>query len=127
MPEAAIWERPSASSRVACTVPEGTQLLIAAPDGPWCRVMMAEGPACYVTKEDVRLTGVRISRDVAEPEPEGRLDVVAEAQLHLGTPYVWGGGSRRGADCSGFVRMVFARCGTTLPRAARAQAGVGRA
>jgi len=37
----------------------------------------------------------------------------------LGTPYVWGGRTRRGTDCSGFVQTVFAEAGVELPRSSR--------
>lgn len=43
-------------------------------------------------------------------------DLLAEAESWIGTPYVWGGNSREGADCSGFVKGVFQRFGINLPR-----------
>lgn len=45
----------------------------------------------------------------------------------LGAPYVWGGRSRRGTDCSGFTQSVFAELGIELPRNSREQWGFGRA
>jgi cell wall-associated NlpC family hydrolase len=45
----------------------------------------------------------------------------------LGTPYVWGGRTRRGTDCSGFTQSVFAELGIELPRNSRSQWKVGRA
>ena len=45
----------------------------------------------------------------------------------LGTPYVWGGRSRRGTDCSGFTQSVFADLGIELPRNSRKQWKTGRA
>ncbi len=39
----------------------------------------------------------------------------------IGTPYVWGGTSRRGTDCSGFTQSVFAQVGIALPRNSRQQ------
>lgn len=45
----------------------------------------------------------------------------------LGTPYVWGGRTRRGADCSGFTQSVFAELGIELPRNSQKQWKTGRA
>jgi cell wall-associated NlpC family hydrolase len=45
----------------------------------------------------------------------------------LGTPYVWGGNTRRGVDCSGFTKLVFKENGYAIPRVSRDQAKTGRA
>ena len=51
---------------------------------------------------------------------------VAVARRELGVPYVWGGESPSGFDCSGLVQYVYARLGVELPRVAADQFGAGR-
>jgi peptidoglycan DL-endopeptidase CwlO len=51
--------------------------------------------------------------------------VVGVAMGFLGTPYVYGGASPGGFDCSGFVMYVFAQIGVSLPHNAAAQYGYG--
>ena len=50
-------------------------------------------------------------------KPVGTLlnDPVAVAELFLGTPYLWGGNSRFGLDCSGLVQAGLLACGTPCP------------
>lgn len=59
------------------------------------------------------------------PPLSGEYDWLANAQSLLGVPYAWGGQSRRGTDCSGFVLQVFAPLGLNLPRSSAQQAQVG--
>ncbi|NBJ69967.1 MULTISPECIES: NlpC/P60 family protein [Clostridia] len=42
--------------------------------------------------------------------------IVETARTQMGTPYVWGGTSPNGFDCSGFIQYVFQEEGITIPR-----------
>ncbi|TWE11691.1 cell wall-associated NlpC family hydrolase [Rudaeicoccus suwonensis] len=47
--------------------------------------------------------------------------IVAIAERYLGTPYVYGGESPSGFDCSGLTQYVYAQAGISIPRTATAQ------
>ena len=51
--------------------------------------------------------------------------VLSESMNYLGVPYVFGGTTPSGFDCSGYVRYVFAKAGIQLPRTADAQYEMG--
>ena len=62
----------------------------------------------------------------ATPAPVARYGgVVGIAMQYLGTPYVYGGASPSGFDCSGFIMYVFSQVGVSLPHNAAAQYGMG--
>lgn len=51
--------------------------------------------------------------------------VLSESMQYLGVPYVFGGTTPSGFDCSGYVQYVFAHAGISLPRTADVQYEVG--
>jgi peptidoglycan DL-endopeptidase CwlO len=59
------------------------------------------------------------------PPPSKYGGVVGIAMQYLGIPYVYGGSTPSGFDCSGFVMYVFAQIGVSLPHNAAAQYGYG--
>jgi cell wall-associated NlpC family hydrolase len=61
---------------------------------------------------------------VAAPSFSERLLVVAAR--YAGVPYVWGGTTPRGFDCSGYSRYVFARLAKKIPRTSQAQYDAAR-
>lgn len=65
-------------------------------------------------------------RPVAPVATSGlRKRILDEGFGYIGTPYVWGGTSRTGVDCSGLVQSVFAKFGIDLPRVSYEQAAAG--
>ncbi|MHA7125358.1 C40 family peptidase [Janibacter indicus] len=59
--------------------------------------------------------------ETAAPAPAASSNVVEIAKQYIGTPYVYGGSTPAGFDCSGFTQYVFAKAGKSIPRVTTAQ------
>ncbi|MFP3466068.1 C40 family peptidase [Leifsonia sp. SIMBA_070] len=81
--------------------------------------------ATYATKSS---TGPSVSDFLANPPyPNFSLSqVFSVAQQYIGTPYVYGGASPAGFDCSGYVMYVYAQFGINLPHSVSGQAAMGK-
>lgn len=70
-------------------------------------------------------TGITPSASALKGQSTLANQIIANAKKHLGTPYLWGGTSPKGFDCSGLVQYVFQQSGIQLPRTTDQQVKVG--
>jgi len=75
--------------------------------------------AAHLGAEVEASPSLSVDPSVLAPDSDDPVDL---ARRLLGTPYLWGGLSPRGIDCSGLVHLVQRRLGRVVPRDARDQA-----
>jgi cell wall-associated NlpC family hydrolase len=108
------------SARPKSQAPLGARLEVVKPaEDPqkrWVTVRLPSGETAFVQSGDVRLG------EADAPRARGsEADLVATARRFAGVPYLWGGMSVQGIDCSGLTSRVYAVNGIDLRRDADMQ------
>lgn len=98
--------------------------------GRWTQVMLPSGKTGYVPSKELKLhqgwTSIAMGEGSAESiSPDVTEKIIAQAEKLLGVPYLWGGMSAKGVDCSGLVRICHIMNGILLPRNASQQVFCG--
>ena len=94
--------------------------------GKWAQVVLPSGTKGWVLKSAVQPLGGRINIRKGDTSDQLVSDekmeaIIASAEQLLGVPYLWGGMSSKGVDCSGLVRISAIMNGVLLPRNASQQ------
>ncbi len=100
-------------------VPTGAALFRASPgstEGPWTTTLRRTRVDVAADAGAVRLTGGGVTSDT----------ILRLAEPLMQTPYLWGGVTHEGIDCSGFTQFLYKSMGVYLPRDSRPQSVVGR-
>jgi len=116
-----IYSAPSETSVPVCDVVLNCSLKEIAPQGRWVKVETPDQRQGYILKKHIGPWVGRKDATLVKPE-----EVVQTAYQLMGIPYLWGGNSAKGSDCSGFTQTIFRHNGIQLPRDARQQALIGR-
>lgn len=88
--------------------------------GSYDRVMLPDGREGFVLKSSVTLLD-----QFLKVYPAAGEEIISRASTLIGIPYLWGGSSSKGADCSGLVQNVYFMNGLIVPRDASQQALYG--
>ena len=117
VPVAEVHERPDRGSPVLDRLPAGTWL----PTHP----KLDRSGWGWVSHGWIALDATVPSSELPHRPPMAD-DLIATAEAFLGVPYLWGGTTALGLDCSGFVQQVYRLNGIRLDRDADQQATEGR-
>lgn len=109
----------------ACDLVEGARVGVEVPDAPAlasrsARVRLPDGVTGWIPVGAV----IPADRLAERFSPAGRA-ILDHAVQFLGLPYLWGGTSEKGFDCSGFVQRIYGLHGRWLPRDSDQQAAAG--
>jgi uncharacterized protein YgiM (DUF1202 family) len=115
-PISLLYCQPHLAADLAGRVVAGTAVPMLEQNDGWARVALAGGREGWLPLADLRSLD-----NLPQTAGAQRAQMVQDAKQFIGVPYLWGGGSVLGIDCSGYVQLLHQLAGVTLPRDADMQ------
>ena len=118
-----LYKKPSFTSELVTQALIKEKLLILANQDNWYKVKQWDSYESWIHKfyiKDLEL-GSSIGWNKLDINKKSIHELISYAKSFIGTPYLWGGKSSLGFDCSGFVQTVFKMTGIDMPRDASQQ------
>jgi cell wall-associated NlpC family hydrolase len=119
---ALVRAQPTAAAVPVSDAVTGVLLKLLARKGGWLEVEIPDGRRGYI--EAANVEEFETWKRTRKLTPE---NVEKTAKMFIGVPYLWGGTSPKGMDCSGFAKITFRLNGLELNRDADQQARMGEA
>jgi cell wall-associated NlpC family hydrolase len=113
-PSYELRAQPNAESEIVTRVVSGTGVCVEETDGKWAKVLANKTGW-------MPLSLLRAINDIPKSIYEKRKTILEDSRRMIGVPYLWGGASGDGIDCSGFVRLLHRWVGVDIPRDADMQ------
>ena len=114
------YKTANAQSEPVADLVSGNMLQLQGESGDFYKVNFPDGRQAFVKKEDGQIYAKWL--EALNPSSES---LVSVSRQLIGLPYLWGGTSAKGVDCSGFTKTIYLLNGMILPRDASQQVHAG--
>jgi len=113
-----VYSKPRIGSDPVNDLVLNNQLIVLKKLLKWCEISLPDGRKGFVKSSD-------LTKNNNKQKKLNVNHLLKYAKNMMGVPYIWGGNSTKGNDCSGFTQTVFNTQNIQLPRDARQQALLG--
>lgn len=99
----------------------GSLLKLLSSDDNFYKIEFPDGRQGYVSKDEGKEYNIWLSNLTFEAD-----SLIATSKTLMGVPYLWGGTSTKGVDCSGYTKTIYYLNGMVIPRDASQQVHAGK-